>query len=136
MYETEQSRLAVRLLFGTHSNDEERSSVRDIGYNYSCFDLTLLRGPQVQGLQSLLQRWKMRAAPAAKPWPAGYTSMLSRQAEMAMLNGDFEHFDETGAELLAGKEVAVLPMLLFAASLADASVVCICCINGSCHVPS
>ena len=25
---------------------------------------------------------------------------------MALLNGDFEHFDESGAELLAGKEVA------------------------------
>lgn len=50
----------------------------------------------------------MRAAPAAKPWPAIYTSMLSKQAEMSMLNGDFEHFDEAGTELLAGKEVDVL----------------------------
>ena len=31
--------------------------------------------------------------------------MLSKQAEMAMLNGDFEHFDESGAELLPDKEV-------------------------------
>ena len=31
--------------------------------------------------------------------------MLSKQAEMSMLNGDFEHFDEAGAELVAGKEV-------------------------------
>lgn len=50
---------------------------------------------------------------------------------MAMLNGDFEHFDETGAELLAGKEVAVLPLLLFAASviLFAASVIAVCCIS-------
>lgn len=34
--------------------------------------------------------------------------MLSKQAEMSMLNGDFEHFDESGAELLAGKEVAAV----------------------------
>ena len=27
---------------------------------------------------------------------------------MSMLNGDFEHFDEAGTELLAGKEVDVL----------------------------
>lgn len=67
-----------------------------------CFGMAL----QVQGRNSLLQRWNVRAAPAAKPWLAVYTSMLSRQAEMAMLNGDFEHFDESGAELLPEKEVA------------------------------
>ncbi|KAL3140302.1 F-box only protein 31 [Trebouxia sp. C0009 RCD-2024] len=78
--------------------------IMDVRYDFTTRAATIA-ATQVQGLQSLLQRWKMRAAPAAKPWPAGYTSMLSRQAEMAMLNGDFEHFDETGAELLAGKEV-------------------------------
>lgn len=34
--------------------------------------------------------------------------MLSMQADMSMLNGDFEHFDEAGTELLAGKEVGAL----------------------------
>ena len=35
---------------------------------------------------------------------------------MSMLNGDFEHFDEAGAKLLAGKEVCVLRLQhLFAA---------------------
>ena len=63
---------------------------------------------QVQCFNSLLQRWSVRAAPVAKPWPAIYTSMLSKQAEMSMLNGDFEHFDEAGAELLAEKEVGAL----------------------------
>ena len=58
---------------------------------------------------ALLQRWSVRAAPAAKPWPAAYTSMLSRQAEMTMLNGDFEHFDEPGLDLLPEKEVSSIP---------------------------
>lgn len=50
----------------------------------------------------------MGAHPVSKPWPAAFRSMLSMQADMSMLNGDFEHFDEAGTELLAGKEVGVL----------------------------
>ena len=60
---------------------------------------------QVQGLHAHLQRWVVPAAPAAKPWPAICTSMLSKQAGMSLLNGDFEHFDESG-ELAPGKEVS------------------------------
>ena len=80
---------------------------------------------QVQCFNSLLQRWNVRAAPAAKPWPATYTSMLSKQAEMSMLNGDFEHFDEAGAELLAGKEVGVLRSQHFCAAILVMTPACI-----------
>lgn len=46
--------------------------------------------------------------------------MLSMQADMSMLNGDFEHFDEAGTELLAGKEVGVLETAALVAILLKA----------------
>lgn len=44
---------------------------------------------------------------------------------MSMLNGDFEHFDEAGAELLAGKEVGVLRSQHFCAAILVMTPACI-----------
>lgn len=57
---------------------------------------------------SLMQRWIVRAAPAAKPWLSAHTSMLSKQSELALLSGDFDHFDDDGGELLPEKEVSIV----------------------------
>ncbi len=56
---------------------------------------------------SLMQRWVVRAAPAAKPWLPVHTSMLTKQAELSLLGGDFDHFDDSGGELLPEKEVGL-----------------------------
>ena len=55
---------------------------------------------------SVLQRWVMRAAPADKPWLPIHTSMLTKQAELSLLGGDFDHFDDEGGALLPDKEVS------------------------------
>ena len=34
--------------------------------------------------------------------------MLSKQSELALLSGDFDHFDDDGGELLPEKEVSIV----------------------------
>ena len=48
----------------------------------------------------------MRAAPADKPWLPIHTGMLTKQAELSLLGGDFDHFDDEGGALLPDKEVS------------------------------
>ena len=58
-----------------------------------------------------MQRWMVLAAPAAQPWVPSYTSMLSKQAELSLLAGDFDHFDDDRGELLPEKEVSCQPLV-------------------------
>lgn len=61
---------------------------------------------QVMSHGSSMQRWVMRAAPAEKPWLPIHTGMLTKQAELSLLGGDFDHFDDEGGALLPDKEVS------------------------------
>ena len=61
---------------------------------------------QVMNQSSLMHRWAMRAAPVAKPWLPDHVTMLTRQAELALLSGDFDHLDDDGGAPLPAKEVS------------------------------
>lgn len=61
---------------------------------------------QVMNHSSLLHRWAVRAAPIAKPWLPDHVAMLTRQAELSLLSGDFDHLDDDGGTPLPAKEVS------------------------------
>ena len=61
---------------------------------------------QVMNHSSLMHRWAMRAAPVAKPWLPDHVTMLTRQAELSLLSGDFDHLDDDGGAPLPAKEVS------------------------------
>ena len=55
----------------------------------------------------------MRAAQLAKPWQPCDSVMLAHQAELSLLNGDLDHFDESGnhdLSLEAKESVPLLPL--------------------------
>ena len=55
---------------------------------------------------SPMHQWVVRAAPLAKPWLPNHVSMLTRQAELSLLSGDFDHLDDDGYAPLPAKEVS------------------------------
>jgi hypothetical protein len=61
---------------------------------------------QVMNQSCLMHRWAVRAAPVAKPWLPDHVTMLTRQAELALLSGDFDHLDDAGGAPLPAKEVS------------------------------
>lgn len=68
---------------------------------------------QVMSQSSLMHRWAVRAAPIAKPWLPDHVTMLTRQAELSLLSGDFDHLDDDGGAPLPAKEVSHKILLIW-----------------------
>ncbi|DBA75977.1 TPA: F-box only protein 31 [Trebouxia sp. C0005] len=78
--------------------------IMTVRYNFSLRAASIV-ATQVMNHSSLLHRWAVRAAPIAKPWLPDHVAMLTRQAELSLLSGDFDHLDDDGGTPLPAKEV-------------------------------
>lgn len=67
---------------------------------------------QVMNQNSMMHRWAVRAAPVGKPWLPDHVTMLTRQAELSLLSGDFDHLDDDGGAPLPAKEVSHALLLI------------------------
>ncbi|KAL0055873.1 hypothetical protein WJX82_005292 [Trebouxia sp. C0006] len=77
--------------------------IMTVRYNFSLRAASIVATQVIDS--SPMHQWVVRAAPLAKPWLPDHVSMLTRQAELSLLSGDFDHLDDDGGAPLPAKEV-------------------------------